>query len=378
MSRFRLFVAVFVGVGLVVPSGAGAARWVAPANDAVVRRQATVLVAIAPDSRLLSAHVNATSVRARFHRSGRTLRARLPRRLLHAGVNLLHLRVRERGRTVVMQRVLIGARDRERLLSLTRRGGRVRVRTRSRLRKLELYVNGNRVRGALSPPTLGGLRTAELSPDEGIHHGRNRIFVRGWTREGALDSERLIVFVSRTRPLAAAGRDRIAHGRRVRLHATHRRRGYRYHWTLVRKPRGSRARILDATGPNAILRKDRRGRYRVRLRVTRLPGLRAHAAAATADTDTTTIHAPGDDPTGTDRIPPVGLAVDTMGTDPATGRPAIVLTNPTDEKPHAYPVAGGGLTGLVLDRTTGEVEAYYPAFRSAWTCGSRHSTPTTS
>jgi hypothetical protein len=139
-------------------------------------------------------------------------------------------------------------------------------------------------------------RTATLSATEGLRRGGNALRVTLARRsDGANDviTRRVTVrtgaLLSAIRPIAGGivgGRLRLDASPSVVLAGG---RGLRYRWTLVRKPRGSHARIGSAQAIRARLQPDRPGRYAVRLDVrqrTKVPV--AHGARMTDASGTLT------------------------------------------------------------------------------------------
>ncbi len=149
------------------------------------------------------------------------------------------------------------------------------------------YLNGRDVTAALGYVAPGG-RSIVISRTNGVRFGRNRLVVRVRYPSG----QRTIVrafSVSRRRPLAAAGPDvRVLGPGRVRLSGARslaaRGGSLRYRWTIVRKPAGSRARLIGATSPRPWLLTDRTGTYMLHLLVReRTRGSGAAVSAPSVD-----------------------------------------------------------------------------------------------
>lgn len=166
-------------------------------------------------------------------------------------------------------------------------------------------------------------------------------------RAGGLYSvRRRRIVVKRTAPIPGAGRSRRVRTKRpVRLDGSNSRAAklppsLRYRWRIVRKPRGSRAKLRRATSRHPRLRPDLPGRYRLRMTVVeRIPGRgRALAAARAAASDTTTIAAT---PDGSG----IGVPIDTT-----TGRQVTVGDQAYRPPTPAYP-----LQLVALDRATLEL-----------------------
>ncbi len=156
-----------------------------------------------------------------------------------------------------------------------------RTRRAGRDRRVRIRLNGRDVTKA---KRLGPLAryTLSLSGTHGLRHGVNRLDVRVTeARHGRYVLIKRRFRVHRSRPIAAAGYDKPAEpGVRVTLGGRSRAaRGgrLRYRWTIVRRPRGSRARLRGVTSKRPRLVPDREGRYRVRLRVSEVRGAGASA-----------------------------------------------------------------------------------------------------
>ncbi|MDQ3720213.1 MAG: hypothetical protein M3350_05440, partial [Actinomycetota bacterium] len=242
-------------------------------------------------------------VTRRFRSRGRRLVGRLGRREgARLGRNHLSVVSRRRGKAAQRQgrsffvlrrvkglaRVRVRGRNPARLqIDIVSRGSRARLARRPRAVRVRL--NGRSLSKELIAPS-GTRRTLTLSASHGLRHGLNRLrVVVAERRAGRYASFTRRFRVPRNRPLAAPGLDRGARPKyRLRLGGRHRAaRGgrLRYRWTLVRRPRRSRARIRGRTAANPLLVPDRPGRYLARVRVSeRKPG-RASAARVGATVD---------------------------------------------------------------------------------------------
>jgi len=153
-----------------------------------------------------------------------------------------------------------------------------------------VQLNGKRAAEAFEQ-TSRGRWAAALTARHGLRFGRNRMVVTVFGRR-TFQRERRTFFVGRARPLADAGRNRLARaGHRVRLDGRGTRAapraGLRLRWQIVRKPRGSRPRLTRVRGKRPVLNVDANGRYRIALRATHAPRRGASAAqAAPAAVDT--------------------------------------------------------------------------------------------
>ncbi|MEO8969434.1 MAG: hypothetical protein ABI355_17680 [Solirubrobacteraceae bacterium] len=205
---------------------------------------------------------------------------------------------------------------------------------------------------------------ASLSASHGLRFGANRVSTMVLDpHAGRYVSSTQIVTVSRSRPLAAAGRDQlVARGARVRLDGgrslvTRRGMGLRYRWRLVLTPPGSHARLDAATSRRPLLVPDLPGVYRVDLAVTQVrmgtsarrgsvAGVAAGTGAGTAAVGATSTP----DQVQITAQPPTPFidGVDTQATD-GHGHPGIQIG------PSFYPNPSPGGTAtqvLTLDRTT--------------------------
>ncbi|HYF25151.1 MAG TPA: hypothetical protein VD931_05380 [Baekduia sp.] len=140
------------------------------------------------------------------------------------------------------------------------------------MRKVRAWLNGVDVTRDIAK--LRRTRYAlSLSATHGLRHGTNslRVSVTDLQRGRQSSIERRFS-VRRDAPLASAGRDRRAQpGVRIRLAggAKAARKGtvLRHRWVVVRRPRGSRARIVGATTARPSIVPDRSGRYVLRQNV---------------------------------------------------------------------------------------------------------------
>jgi hypothetical protein len=193
-------------------------------------------------------------------------------------------------------------------LGLARRGLRVRV-----------WANGRStaVRGG-SPD-----RVLSLDADNGLRPGVNSVLVRALdAHTGVYQLRRLRLFMPTGAAVAGAGpsrRARVGDTVRASAGASKAPSGggrLRYRWTIVARPRGSRARLRDANRVRPVLRPDRPGRYVLQVTVTPAPGSVKPTArvgragllsSANASSDTMSIQA-------TPPTPYLGLPIDTIAT----------------------------------------------------------------
>lgn len=182
------------------------------------------------------------------------------------------------------------------------------------------YVNDRRVDRAFS--YVGGRLVVRLGAAEGLRFGRNLIQLlvhktHPYKRQSSFDIESRTVYIARNAPIASAGADHtITQGGFVQLdgRATKLPPGFArpsFRWKIVSAPRGSRARLRNASGSLPTLVPDRPGVYDVRVSVRgtrRRPsgGLGARDASDSGTSNDTAALTVQPD------IPPVGLPLDTI------------------------------------------------------------------
>jgi hypothetical protein len=323
------------------------ARIITPREgELVTGRALRVVVGLRPGTTRFRAWLDRVEVTRRFRaRSGGRRSARLPRRLLRRGLNDLVVRSGDRrGRRDFDSVRVVAARRSPGLLGVRVRGavrqgvlrtsGTLRVRTRqpAGIDRVRVRLNG---RSAGASLVGGSIRRGRFAADDGLRFGRNVLTITAWHERGVFDRERRVVFVSRARPLAAAGRHRrVRAGARVRLDARAsrpRRPGERlaFAWRVLRSPNGASPRLLRRRSARPAFIPDRPGRYRLQLRVR---GLATGAPSATDVLDACV----------QPNLPPVGAALETHTR--VGGQPAIQVGNNT------YPYPPGDVGLVVLDR----------------------------
>ena len=169
--------------------------------------------------------------------------------------------------------------------------------------RTRVYLNGRRVDGAFSQQ--GHEVLAQLGADDGLRFGSNLVQIlvdktHPYKRQSSYDLESRTLYIDRDAPIASAGADRTItqgdiaelNGRATKLPPGWVRRSFR--WTILTAPKGSKARLRDASGSQPTLAPNRPGRYEVRVSVrgTRTDtrprptsGLGAQDAAATGVSD---------------------------------------------------------------------------------------------
>ncbi|HET6508634.1 MAG TPA: hypothetical protein VFG42_17710 [Baekduia sp.] len=364
--RARALAAPALAVLLLAPAAAaagaattpdpGLARFVAPADHAVVRGTSVrVVVRLRADAGHFEATLGGRDVTQRFTAAGRTRTAVLPvSGLVPGDVSVkVHTRTAKGVRDVDTRVIAVVRRSASLLTATAQRRDAGTTTVRLRVRRPEVAVTARLNGHAVDAVRTGSReRTLTLSADDGLRHGVNHLRLETVDADhGEYDVETRAIAIARTAPIAAAGRDRRATlgGTAVlsaaRARAAHRGSALRYRWEVVRAPRGSKAKLATATAMRPRLKPDRPGTYRVRLRVTETRrGAAAHAADAIADAD-----ADADADTMTLRVAPstpaIGLPVTTI----AATRSAPGVTVGTT----VYPApAGAAIQVVVLDRAT--------------------------
>jgi hypothetical protein len=306
--RTRVLASTLACVALSLGLGAAAAeagvRIVAPANDAI-KTKAKVRVALAVSgARSLRVSLDNSDITRRLARHGRLREAVLRGRLVEPGAHWLLVRWRPReGRAerTIERRFLVARRFRSlagKLFpgrSVHSASGvlRLRLAVRRGVGLMRARVNGRRV----GVPHIGRLwptTALTLGARHGLRFGRNRVSVLAHDfTKARYDRETWTVVMRRSRPLAAgiAKHRAKAGGRAVRLDGrgarpTRAGRRLRWSWRIVRKPRGSRARLVGKHWPRPRLRPDVPGRYRLAVTVSEHSRKRQGARAAQTGPET--------------------------------------------------------------------------------------------
>lgn len=135
----------------------------------------------------------------------------------------------------------------------------------------------------------GQKRSINLYANSGLHPGRNVLAVQALDAgRGTYQRRVLTVAMPATIPVAAAGISRRAKtGRVIQFSAAESvktGRGQRlvYRWAIVNRPRGSEARLRNASTAHPLLRPDRPGRYVVRVTIFEVSAAGASARVSSA------------------------------------------------------------------------------------------------
>ena len=386
----RLRMTVGAGLLLVLMSWVGAtqalgAPVVVPRPDQ--RPWASVVLAPSPGSATLGRKLRVrvrsgtgvTSFRATlgsavvtraFHRSGRSRLATLrvgATRGLRFGPNTLEIRTRDRrGRRwvehvrFVMARSVGGLVRRAAAQPTCGTGARISAGLARAGLSLSVSANGDR---RLNVGSSSRERSVNIDADNGLRPGVNVVQVRALDRRaGTYQTRRLRVTMPSTTPVAGAGPSRrtsvgravsLDAGRSVAAGAAHR---LHYHWTIVKAPRGSRARVLRATRAKPLLRPDRPGRYTLRVTVRQGRAVARRSGGVGRARVLCAANGPSSDVTmvlATVKGGPIGVPVQTITRE--NGAFGVQVGVPgADDGGSFYPVttASDALELVVLDRHT--------------------------
>jgi hypothetical protein len=345
----------------------------APRVEALVTRlPVRVVVRVPARTSRLRVRVGGRNVTARFRRTRGSRRvARLTRGDgLRYGRNHLSVLAERRGRRPVTEaRSFILARRQNGLARLRVRPGpvtslNVRVAGRAALgpehfgrpgevdrrlavirreRTVRLWLNGRRITRAVDRSQVTRW-TAKLSAGDGLRHGVNRLrMLVAEPDRGRYELLRRRFVVRRDRHLAAAGSDTSIRLRgRVRFDGRRSRAagGGRvdHDWSILSKPRGSRAKLSGAGTARPALTPDRRGRYVLGLTVSGRAKRATASQATRSSADTVTLTAYG---------PP--LLVPFTGLTVKDGHPGIQVNDTFFPNPSPN---GAAMQWLTLDRAT--------------------------
>ncbi len=206
----------------------------------------------------------------------------------------------------------------------------------------------------------GRQRSINLYANSGLHPGSNVLTVRALdAARGVYQQRTLRVDMPSTIPVAAAGISRrVKAGRVIQFSAAESVKtgpGQRlvYRWTIVNRPRGSRARLQAASSARPWLRPDRAGRYVVRVSIFEVGG-----AAVGHATRSALLCASGIESTATTTVSaamfagPIGVPVDTIAT--ASGSSGVRVGDAGTAGAQFYPIQdrSKALQLVVLDRST--------------------------
>jgi hypothetical protein len=371
LSRRRLILvalltatALLAALLLAPAAGAAGLRIVSPHNDRFFARGPVSVEVRAPDSaHSVTAKLEGKQVKAALKKVKPGLwRGKLAAGLLRKGANHLVVSAATAGsRRYDAIRFSVGKRQRKYLTVGVPKGGRsarvVRVRIGgARPSRIGATLNGKRLRW---PFFLWSGRdlSLRLGADDGLRFGSNRLKVFAARSDGTFDVERRTLFVPRSSPLVGAGRDRrtvagarlrldgrstrAALGPRARLH---------YRWRIVRKPAGSKAKLLRASSPRPLLKTDKPGRYRVRLTATESGVGATGKPFARRAPDVITIGAGAN-------VPPIGMPIETMVFNGGSSEETVDTAIRVGSKTYWMGMPKGNqVQAVILDRETLEVK----------------------
>jgi hypothetical protein len=287
------------------PAATAGVRIVSPGDEAVVPAGPVPVRLAVRDVRGLRVSVDEDDVTGRLRAAGRRRTAVFSGARVRPGAHWLVVRWRTaegHRERAISRRFMVARRHRSLAAKLAPRAAvhstsgvaKLQLRVRRGVGLIRAWVNGRRVRvphvGRLWPAT-----TLRLGARHRLRFGRNRVRVLVHDfRRARYDVERWTVKVRRTRPLAAgiSVYRAKAGGRAVRLDgrgARPTKPGHRlsWRWRVVRRPRGSRARLVGSHWPRPRLRPDVPGRYRLTVSLSEhADGKRRGARAAQAGPET--------------------------------------------------------------------------------------------
>ncbi len=211
-------------------------------------------------------------------------------------------------------------------------------------------LNGRNV-GRLFRRSFLRNRTARLGADDGLRFGRNVLRVTAARRNGVFDVERRVVFVRRDRPLVGAGPDSLSAGRRPvvldgRKSLPSAISGGRlsHHWSVVSRPKGSRAKPAHPAAARTRFRPDRVGIYRIRLTVRDRSGRRGSDVATVSEIE---------------NAPPIGIPIETMAYNGARSEQGAEfgIRIGAETHPLGFTPSHNSIQAVILDRSTLQVLA---------------------
>jgi flagellin-like protein len=312
-------VAIAIAIALIAAAPAGAAkdpRIVSPKDGRFFTgAPVTVKVRTAKSVGSLDAKLNGKTVKGAFKRIGAgSWKASFAAGKLARGKNNVAIWARPKGGRwrYTSVRFTLGRRARS-LLKVTGPVGGTTTVSHVHLRRepveLTAKLNGRKLRWPIGlNPTRD--ETLRLAGDDGLHFGVNHLRVFAIGAGGVWDVVDRTVKVKRDRPLVGAGPDRqLAGPRRVRLDGSssapaHANAKLAYHWQIVGKPPGSKAKLKENGSVKPLLLTDKAGRYQVRLQVTE--GIAGAGSPLGKAADIMTLI------TRKEMVPPIGEPIETM------------------------------------------------------------------
>jgi hypothetical protein len=343
------------------PAAAPALEVAKPRPDQLVTgKRVTVVLHTAPKLRKLEVSLHGKGVRRAFTqvRPG-VWRAELQRKWMRTGANVIVVADVDRAghKGYANGRFYLGERRRGYLT--VKAPGRVASSAVASVAMRRLpdlrfraSLNGRNVSGLFRRRFLRK-RTAYLGANDGLRVGRNVLKVLAARRDGGFDRERRVIFVRRDHPQAVAGNDRLlAGGRSVTLDGSGShpsllppgsgatKAGIKYHWSVLRHPRGSKAEPASPGAVRTRFRPDLVGTYRLRLSATDPSGARG--------TDVVTV-------TEAENAPPIGVPIETMAHEPMPSEEFWIRVGSEKFPLNPAPVESNRIEAVFLDRETLEV-----------------------
>jgi hypothetical protein len=314
-------------------------RIVSPAPEAVLASGKVRLALDVRAARGLRVSLDGADITRRLRAAGSRRTAVLRGRPVRLGPHWLVVRWRPAGQRkarTLTRRFMVARRYRALAVKLSPRRGvlyaagvvKLRLALKRGVGLLRARVNGHRV----SVPHLGRLwpsTTLRLGARHHLRFGRNRVQVLVHDfRRARYDRETWTVVVRRTRPLSAglAAYRGEAGGRAVRLDGRGARptrpgRRLSWRWRILRKPRGSHAKLVRGSSATPRLPIDVRGRYTLRERITERPAGRRGSGRRTGTRTTShLVRVVGDT-----NAPPLGASLRVDLTDASHGGGSITI-----------------------------------------------------
>ncbi len=204
---------------------------------------------------------------------------------------------------------------------------RIKVRT-PHTAHLRVWVNGRPADDAVRRGAPG-FRIGELTVNDGLRHGVNRIRLRVTGIRGARDVDRRTVRIPRGKPIADAGQNVFTAARRIRVGTKSggrraNRGAHKSRWRIVSAPRRSKAKLRKPRSKRPTLVRARPGTYVLRHTVTARKRVVSH--------DTVRIEVrPNDPPVGIPlkTINANGITIGTAVYGASTHLPYVVMTRAT-------------------------------------------------
>ena len=353
----------------VVTDGAGPYSWSSriesPTRGTVrLRSSVRVVVAVGPGVRSFRAKVGDRVVSGAFRRAdGGAQRAATLRvgGALRYGRNTLYVRTAgtTRSQRWFTQSTFVVARPVSGLIQAVRAepGCGTASRLTVSLTRPDLRVTVWLNRGRALTLRGGATRSVMLNAAHGVRPGTNRVLVRVLDMSNGGYSDRTVQLptpssapIAGARTAARGTAGRVIHFSAASSVTSEPGMRLRYHWQLVSRPRGSRARLRAANTAHPYVLADRPGRYTAQLTVDEVPVAGAHTTALLCLSESSTVKATVAVAPAT---PPIGLPIDTIA-EPQSNNVGVQIgaTGTPGSAFYAAPDLTKALQVVVLDRTT--------------------------